>query len=97
MKNLTFKTELIRFQEELYRFAYKLTTDYDQANDLLQETSLKALDNEDKFQPHTNMKSWLYTIMRNLFTNNYHKVARHSNCEEEEERQQQSSLRQACD
>ncbi len=97
MKNLTFKTELIRFQEELYRFAYKLTTDYDQANDLLQETSLKALDNEDKFQPHTNMKSWLYTIMRNLFINNYHKVARNSICEEEEERQQQSALMTECD
>ncbi len=92
MKKLTFKSELIRFQEELYRFAYKLTTDYDQANDLLQETTLKALDNEDKYQPHTNMKSWLYTIMRNIFINNYHRATRSNAHDEEQEKEQQASF-----
>ena len=43
-------------QEELLRFAYKLTADREEANDLLQETSLKALDNEDKYIPDTNFK-----------------------------------------
>lgn len=43
-------------------FAYKLTTDREEANDLLQETSLKALDNEDKYMPDTNFKGWMYTI-----------------------------------
>ena len=76
MKSVTFRNNLIHLQEELFRFAYKLTTDRDQANDLLQETSLKALDNEDKYMPDTNLKSWLYTIMRNTFINNYHKVVR---------------------
>ncbi|MCD8167273.1 MAG: RNA polymerase sigma factor [Bacteroides sp.] len=63
-------------QPDLIRFAYKLTMDKDEAMDLLQETFLKALDNVDKFTPETNLKGWLYTIMRNLFTNNYRKVTR---------------------
>ena len=63
-------------QEELLRFAYKLTSDREEANDLLQETSLKALDNEDKYEPDTNFKGWMYTIMRNIFINNYRKIVR---------------------
>lgn len=51
MKSLSFKKDLVGVQEELLRFAYKLTTDREEANDLLQETSLKALDNEDKYTP----------------------------------------------
>ena len=45
-------------------------------SDLLQETSLKALDNEEKYIPDTNFKGWMYTIMRNIFINNYRKVVR---------------------
>lgn len=51
MKSLSFRKDLIGVQEELLRFAYKLTANREEANDLLQETSLKALDNEDKFMP----------------------------------------------
>lgn len=76
MKNRNFKKELIGAQEELFRFAYKLTADREEANDLLQETSLKALDNEEKYTPDTNFKGWIYTIMRNIFINNYRKVVR---------------------
>ncbi len=76
MKSISFRKDLIGVQDELLRFAYKLTTDREQANDLLQETSLKALDNEDKFLPDTNFKGWMYTIMRNIFINNYRKVVR---------------------
>lgn len=76
MKSLSFRQDLIRVQDELLRFAYKLTTDRNEANDLLQETSLKALDNEDKYKPDTNFKGWIYTIMRNIFINNYRKVVR---------------------
>ena len=47
-----------------------MTADREEANDLLQETSLKALDNEEKFTPDTNFKGWMYTIMRNAFINN---------------------------
>ncbi len=56
MKSLSFRKDLVGVQEELFRFAYKLTTDREEANDLLQETSLKALDNEDKYMPDTNYK-----------------------------------------
>ena len=76
MKSLSFKKDLIGVQEELLRFAYKLTANREEANDLLQETSLKALDNEDKYIPDTNFKGWMYTIMRNIFINNYRKIER---------------------
>ena len=76
MKSLSFRKDLVGVQDELLRFAYKLTTDREEANDLLQETSLKALDNEEKFTPDTNFKGWMYTIMRNIFINNYRKTVR---------------------
>ncbi len=76
MNSATFTKELVGAQEELLRFAYKLTADHEDANDLLQETSLKALDNEDKYEPKTNFKGWIYTIMRNIFINNYRRIVR---------------------
>ncbi|KAA6341342.1 ECF RNA polymerase sigma factor SigH [termite gut metagenome] len=72
--NLNFRRDLVQVQNELFRFAYKLTANYDDAKDLLQETSLKALYNEDKYIPGTNIKGWLCTIMRNVFINNYRKM-----------------------
>lgn len=62
MNSITFKKDLVGVQNDLLRFAYKLTSDREEANDLLQETSLKALDNEDKYMPDTNFKGWIYTI-----------------------------------
>lgn len=56
MNNITFKKDLLGVQDDLLRFAYKLTSDREEANDLLQETSLKALDNEEKYTPDTNFK-----------------------------------------
>jgi RNA polymerase sigma-70 factor (ECF subfamily) len=76
MGTSTFTQNLLGMQAELRRFAMKLTADYEEANDLLQETSLKALDNEDKYTPDTNFKGWMYTIMRNIFINNYRKTVR---------------------
>ena len=72
----SFTQNLLGMQSELRRFALKLTADIEEANDLLQETSLKALDNEDKYTPDTNFKGWMYTIMRNIFINNYRKAVR---------------------
>ena len=74
MKSLSFRKDLIGVQEELLRFAYKLTTDREEANDLLQETSLKALDNEDKYTPDTNFKGWMYTAR--IRTRQYRKSLR---------------------
>ena len=76
MNNLSFRRDLIRLQDELLRFAYNLTTYREAAHALLQETSLKALDNEETFLPDTNFQGWMYTIMRNIFINNYRKVVR---------------------
>ncbi|NDW13590.1 RNA polymerase sigma factor [Bacteroides sp. 214] len=74
--NLSFRKELISIQNELHRFALKLTSNTEEADDLLQETILKALDNEDKYTPETNLKGWVYTIMKNLFINNYRRIVR---------------------
>lgn len=71
-----FRKDLLEVQSELQRFAFKLTADKEEANDLLQETSLKALGNMDKYTPDTNFKGWIYTIMRNIFINNYRKEVR---------------------
>ena len=76
MDTVVFKRELRELQSELQRFAFKLTADKEEANDLLQETSLRALQNMEKYTPDTNFKGWVYTIMRNIFINNYRKVLR---------------------
>ena len=68
MNSISFKKNLLSVQEELLRFAYKLTADREEANDLLQETSLKALDNEDKYIPDTNFKGWMYTTSLLIIT-----------------------------
>jgi len=78
MNSIAFQNDLVGIQDELLRFAYKLTADREEANDLLQETSLKALDNKDKYMPDTNFKGWIYTIMRNIFTTAKWCVTRHS-------------------
>lgn len=57
-------------------FAMKLTLNKDEAHDLVQDTTLKALRNEEKFADNTNFKGWMLTIMRNIFINNYRKAAR---------------------
>lgn len=74
--SVNFRKNLINVQDDLLRFAYKLTSSSEEAYDLVQETSLKALDNEEKFTPETNFKGWIYTIMRNIFINNYRKITR---------------------
>lgn len=76
MRTANFAQDLLSVQTELLNFAYKLTADREEANDLLQETSLKALDNEEKYTAETNFKGLVYTIMRNIFINNYRKALR---------------------
>lgn len=71
MANQTFQAKLLSVQRNLLNFAYTLTSNRDDAYDLLQDTTLKALDNEDKYVANTNFKGWVFTIMRNLFINKY--------------------------
>ena len=74
--NETFKQRVLGLQSNLLSFAYQLTTDKDQARDLLQDTTLKALDNEEKYVDNVNFKGWIFTIMRNIFINNYRQTVR---------------------
>ena len=71
-----FKERLLALQSNLFSFAYKLTADSEEAHDLLQDTTLKALDNESKYSDNSNFKGWLLTIMRNIFINNYRRTVR---------------------
>lgn len=74
----TFEQRILGLHGNLLNFAYQLTTDYDQAHDLLQDTTLKALANEDKYVDNVNFKGWIFTIMRNIFINNYRQSVRQS-------------------
>ena len=76
MASKEFETKLMALQGNLLNFAYMLTSNRDNAYDLLQDTTLKALDNESKYVDNTNFKGWVFTIMRNIFINNYRKVVR---------------------
>ena len=66
----SFEDELLRIQGYLYRFAYKLTCDTERAKDLVQETSLKILDNKGRYVRNENFKGWACRVMRNIFLNN---------------------------
>lgn len=76
MSSKKFQTKLLGLQSNLLNFAYLLTSNRDDAYDLLQDTTLKALDNEDKYVENVNFKGWVFTIMRNIFINNYRKGVR---------------------
>ena len=71
-----FESKLLSLQSNLLNFAYLLTSNRDEAYDLLQYTTLKALDYEAKYVDNVNFKGWVFTIMRNIFINNYRKVDR---------------------
>jgi len=76
MTTLEFSYSLDKLSSSLKPFAMKLTRDVDDANDLLQDTMVKAFTNRDKFTEGTNLKAWLYTIMKNTFITNYQKMIR---------------------
>ena len=76
MTTMDFNTKLISMEQRLERFALSLTSNRDEAKDLLQETFLKALSSKDKFIEFTNFEAWAYTIMKNTFINNYRKAVR---------------------
>lgn len=71
-----FQDKVIGLQANLLNFAYQLTSNREEAEDLLQDTTLKALDNQDKYVDNVNFKGWIFTIMRNIFINNYRQTVR---------------------
>ncbi|MDR1918353.1 MAG: RNA polymerase sigma factor [Tannerellaceae bacterium] len=76
MNALQFQKNLLSMQENMMNFALLLTSNQDDAEDLLQETALKVLDNKDKFVDNVNFKGWVLTVMRNIFINDYHRIIR---------------------
>ena len=76
MGTTTFEAHLLEIQRNLLNFAYTLTMNRDDAYDLLQDTTLKALDSRDKYVENVNFKGWVFTIMRNLFINKYRRTMR---------------------
>ncbi len=76
MSTIEFNDLLLCNAEFLRPFAINLIRDQEQANDLFQETMFRALSNRDKYNVGTNIKAWLYTIMRNIFINNYRRTTK---------------------
>src|ERR1044071_672371 len=76
MSTIEFNKMLVNNAEFLKPFAITLTRDQEAAKDLFQETLFRALANADKYNVGTNIKAWLYTIMRNIFINNYRRKAK---------------------
>ena len=73
MSTVEFNQLLLVNSDFLSPFAITLTRDHESAKDLVQETMYRALANREKYNAGTNIKAWLYTIMRNIFINNYRK------------------------
>ena len=71
MTAIEFNYQLTRLSSNLERFALSLTSNIEDARDLLQETFAKAITYRDKFEENTNLKAWTFTIMKNTFINNY--------------------------
>lgn len=76
MTALEFTYQVASLRSTLYTFTRRFTSDRDESLDLVQDTMLKALTYKDKFREDTNLKGWLFTIMRNTFINNYRKGQR---------------------
>jgi len=71
MTTLQFNNSLLSLQDRLRFFALSLTSNAEDASDLLQETTLKALTYRSQFVNNSNFKAWMFTIMKNTFINNY--------------------------
>ncbi len=73
MSQVEFHSRFYEISPLLQAFAYNLTKNNEDAKDLMQETAFRAMTNQDKFMAGTNLKAWLFTIMKNIFINNYRK------------------------
>lgn len=76
MGTLEFNSLVVNLSKNLKPYAINLTKDTDDAKDLIQETVHRALVNYDKYAEGTNLKAWLFTIMRNIFINSYRRKAK---------------------
>jgi len=76
MTVIQFQKKILSIQQNMFNFAMTLTANRYDAEDLLQETTLRVLNNQDKYVDNVNFKGWVLTIMRNIFINNYRKELR---------------------
>ncbi len=76
MKTLSFNHQLCSLRPNLSEFALNFTQNLDDAEDLVQDTMIKAFRYSGLYREGTNFKGWLYTIMKNTFINNYRTSAR---------------------
>lgn len=76
MTAIEFNYQLTSLSDSLHRYAYSLTSNREDAQDLLQETFVKAISYRDKFAADTNLKAWTFTIMKNTFINNYRRMVK---------------------
>lgn len=76
MSTIEFTQNFDQFRNLLHTFAFRLTKNEDDAQDLVQETAFKAFKYRKMYQPHTNLRAWLMTIMRNTFINDYRRKKR---------------------
>jgi RNA polymerase sigma-70 factor (ECF subfamily) len=77
MSSVEFNDLLLKNADYLKPFAISFTKDAEAAKDLCQETLYKALSNAEKYRFGSNIKAWLFTIMRNIFINDYRRKAKH--------------------
>jgi RNA polymerase sigma-70 factor, ECF subfamily len=73
MTAIEFNHKIIGLQDKMKSFAFRLTSNHDDAHDLIQETYVKVIKHKDTFDPSTNLKAWIFTIMKNIFINKYRK------------------------
>lgn len=71
MSTLEFNDALVNLERYLRSFAMSFTRNREEANDLTQETMMKAIVYRSQYTPQTNFKAWVFTIMRNIFINQY--------------------------
>jgi RNA polymerase sigma-70 factor, ECF subfamily len=71
-----FCADLLSVTPTLRAFAHSLVGDRDRADDLVQDTILRALQKQDRFEPGTKFQAWLFTLMRNLFYSEYRRRKR---------------------
>lgn len=76
MTAIEFKQVVTKEAQSMRHYAYQLTRNTEDTNDLIQDTMMKALMYKDKFTDGTNLKGWLYTIMKNTFINNYRRMVK---------------------
>lgn len=76
MKNSTLNKQICDYQSCLEAFALKFTNNIEDANDLVQDTIIKAIRYHKLYKPGSNLRGWLYTIMKNIFINDYRRSSR---------------------